>query len=402
MASQICLFAKTLDYPEGGGHFWVYLNWALGLQSLGCQVIWAEGYRRDDKADQIAAWARLLRDRLRPYGLGGAIALVPATDDTPERRIPGFLGSAEATGCDLALNFVYRLSPRLLRRCRRTALIDIDPGLLQVWMKQDQIAVAAHDLYFSISENVGRRDSPIPDVGLDWIHVPPCVALDRWPGTVNPQDAPFTTITHWWDAWMADASEASPNDKRSAFAPYLDLPRQTGLPLELAVNLADAEEERSKLLRGGWRLRAPREVAATPEAYRSYIQSSRAEFSCAKPWTVRLATAWISDRTICYLASGKPAVVQHTGPSRILPDAEGLLRFRSPAEAADRLNAVAREPRTHAEAARALAERHFDARKAVALVLERSFDRVARYAVRSTPRRAKARAWPSGVAAYGE
>src|SRR5262249_51204651 len=132
-------------------------------------------------------------------------------------------------------------------------------------------------------------------------------------------------------------------------------------------------------------------------------QTSCAEFSCAKPWTVRLATAWISDRTICYLASGKPAVVQYTGPSHILPEAEGLLRFRSPAEAADRLSAVAREPRAHAEAARALAERHFDARKSAALVLERSFDgRAARHAVRSTPRRAKVPAWPAGAVAYGE
>jgi hypothetical protein len=282
--------------------------------------------------------------------------------------------------------------------------MDIDPGLLQHWMKHGQISVAPHDLYFTISENVGRADSPIPDLGLDWIHVPPCVALDRWPATSNAPEAPFTTITHWWDAWMADGSEASPNDKRSAFSPYLDLPRKTSLPIELAVNLEDAEEERSKLLYGGWRLRAPSEVAATPDAYRRYIQASRAEFSCAKPWTVRLATAWISDRTLCYLASGKPAVVQHTGPSRIQPDAEGLLRFRSPAEAMDRLKAVVREPRTHAEAARALAERYFDARESAARVLERSLGmRTTRYGLKSIPRRATAAsAWPADAVAYGE
>jgi hypothetical protein len=30
----------TLGYPEGAGHLWVYLNWALSLHALGCRVIW--------------------------------------------------------------------------------------------------------------------------------------------------------------------------------------------------------------------------------------------------------------------------------------------------------------------------------------------------------------------------
>src|SRR5437899_3358248 len=124
----------------------------------------------------------------------------------------------------------------------------------------------------------------------------------------------------------------------------------------------------------GWRLREAWDVTATPDAYRTYVQRSRGEFSCAKPAYVSLDTAWVSDRTLCYLASGKPAVVQHTGASRILPDAEGLLRFRSIDEAARALAAAEADYERHGRAARALVEEHFDARRVVASVLERALE----------------------------
>jgi hypothetical protein len=85
-----------------------------------------------------------------------------------------------------------------------------------------------------------------------------------------------------------------------------------------------------------------------------------------------MENAWVSDRTLCYLASGKPAVVQHTGASRFLPDAAGLFRFRDLAEAARCLEVVAADYERQAGLARALAEEHFDARKVVRTVLERA------------------------------
>ena len=111
-------------------------------------------------------------------------------------------------------------------------------------------------------------------------------------------------------------------------------------------------------------------VCPTPEDYRAYIQGSRAEFSCAKPSCRLLANAWISDRTICYLASAKPAVVEHTGPSSFLPEAEGLLRFRDLDEAAAAIAAVEADYERHSRHARELAEEHFDGEKVVRRVLE--------------------------------
>ncbi len=128
-------------------------------------------------------------------------------------------------------------------------------------------------------------------------------------------------------------------------------------------------EDRCLLERHRWRIRDAREVASTPERYRAYIQGSRGEWSCAKPVFVKLQNAWVSDRTVCYLASGKPAVVQHTGPSAYLPDGEGMFRFSTLEAAAAALDAINTDYERHCRAARDIAETHFDATRVLSRVL---------------------------------
>jgi hypothetical protein len=173
------------------------------------------------------------------------------------------------------------------------------------------------------------------------------------------------------DDWMGDEENGYQNDKRTGFLPFLDLPRYTTQPLELALCLsADEEDEHTMLQQRGWRVQDSWKVTSTPQDYQRYIQSSLGEFSCVKPSCVRLQNAWISDRTLCYLASGKPAVVQNTGPSRFLPDRAGLFRFRDIKDAARCLERVMADYEQQCKAARALAEEHFDARKVIRRLLE--------------------------------
>jgi hypothetical protein len=149
------------------------------------------------------------------------------------------------------------------------------------------------------------------------------------------------------------------------------MPALSAVPLELALCLGRSEgPERRALEQRGWGVRSAWDEIQTPEQYRTYVRRSRGEFSCAKPSCLRLQNAWISDRTLCYLASGKPAVVQYTGRSEFLPDTGGLFRFRSPAEAAHALAAVEADYQRHALEARTLAEELFDARQVVTRVLE--------------------------------
>jgi len=372
-------------FPEGGGHFWVYLQYVLGLRQLGCEVYWLEAFRSKGRAEQEAAALRTFRARMEQHGLGAKHILYLTHSKEPLPEAPTeYLGmsrdEAEAIfdRADLLLNFHYGISPGLLSRFRRTALVDIDPGLLQFWMSCGQVRVPRHDLYFTTAENVGRPGSRIPDCGLEWIHIWPAVCLERWPFTFDPNCEAFTTVSAW-DAsdWIVDGVDTYENTKRVAFLEYADLPRLTSQPLELALFLRYERDlhEGAQLEGRGWRIRHSRKVAATPEMYQHYIQQSRGEFSCAKRSCIKFQNGWVSDRTLCYLASGKPAVVQDTGPSAVLPNDEGMFRFTTAQQAAQAFKTINADYERHCHAARKLAETHFDAKKVVTNILRHALDK---------------------------
>jgi hypothetical protein len=373
MSLNVCLAANTLPYLEGGGHFWVYLNWVLGLRALGCRVVWLEGVDPALPVTTVQAHVAKLQQHLQPYGLAECVALCSRTEaPLLWEEMPGCLNLDAAAEADVFLNLLYGLPAQVVQRFRRSALIDIDPGLLQIWVSQGRIEIGRHDVYFTTGETVGQPGARCPDLGLQWQYTPPCVALDWWPWHPAAAGASFTTVSHWYtDEWLEEGGELYHNDKRHGFLPFLDLPQHTSQPLELALCMLEDDDEWAILRAKGWRARHAWEVSATPWDYQRYVQHSLGEFSCVKPSCVRLQNAWVSDRTLCYLASGKPAVVQHTGPSHVLPDAAGLLRFSTLAEAVRCLEAVQQDYAQQCRLARALAEEHFDAPKVVRRVLER-------------------------------
>jgi hypothetical protein len=383
MSLKVCLGAASFDYPEGGGHLWVYLNWSLGLRRLGCEVMWLEAVDSKVSVDKAAALLAGLKSRLEPYGLAEQVALCSATDEPLHPSLASVcLCLEEACQADLLLNLAYSTDGIRPECFRRSAMVDIDPGILQIWMTQGLAPIPRHDVYFTIGETVGRPGARFPTAGLKWEYTPPCVALDWWPVQTSSPDAPFTTVSHWTSGdWFDYGGQLYRNDKRSGFLPFLDLPQRTTQALELAICLRadeqlrptpDQEEERLSLEHRGWRVRHAHSVAATPWDYQRYIADSRGECSCAKPSCAGLQNAWISDRTLCYLASGKPAVIQHTGPSRFLPDAAGIFRFRDVEEAARFLETVAADYDRQCRLARSVAEEFFSATKVLPKVLERA------------------------------
>ena len=168
-----------------------------------------------------------------------------------------------------------------------------------------------------------------------------------------------------------DGEEVYENTKRMSFLQFADLPRLAKQPLELALFLrTDQDAADRRFMEGlGWRIRPSRDLTKTPERYQSYIQASRGEFSCAKPSCLKFQNAWVSDRTLCYLASGKPVVVQNTGASGFLPNGDGMFRFSTLAEAAEGLAAVNADYERHCQAARQIAEAYFDAKQVLGRIL---------------------------------
>lgn len=369
---------NVVNFPAGAGHFWVYMQYAQGLRQLGCDVYWLENFRSSGNEEQDAVVLSTFVTRMEPYGLDGKLIVYVSRGQTGASGAPyEYVGmtrpEAEAIfdQADVLLNFHYAMDPALLARFRRTALVDIDPGLLQFWISRGQLSVQPHDRYFTTGETVGTPAALFPDCGLAWIHIRPAVCLDRWPNASDPHDATFTTVSIWdSDDWIVDGSEVYENTKRIAFLQFAELPRMTSQALELALYLGDRDVEDRYVLEGhGWRVRHSREVARTPEMYQSYIQRSRGEFSCVKPSCLKFQNAWISDRTLCYLASGKPVVVQNTGPSAFLPNGEGMFRFSTIGDAVDALAAVNADYERHCRAAREIAEAYFDAKQVAARIL---------------------------------
>jgi len=388
VSGTVCLVpAPTIGYPRGGGHFWEYLNWALALQDLGYRVIWLEGVDVGSGGDATARRRRwrgadprdcvaILKERLAACGLPDALALFPIGGHAvPAEIAQGCLELEAAASAEVLLNTWHSLPAAVVAQFRRTIFVDTDPGLVQVWMTTGDIQLAAHDSYFTIGETVGTPLARFPDCGLRWHYTPTPVFLAAWPVVEAGADAPYTTVTHWWGGTFEFEGEQFSNDKSAAFLEYAGLPARTAAPLELAICLgAQYEEWRARLEPLGWRIREAWEVSATPDDYRRYLQRSKGEFSCVKAYCPQFVNSWTSNRTVSYLASGKPAVVQYTGPSRFLPEAEGLFRFRTMAEAEAAFAALASDYERHSRAARALAEEYFDARKVVQRIFERALD----------------------------
>src|SRR5262245_6121102 len=241
---------NTAAFPDGGGHFWVYLQYVLALRQLGCDVYWLEAFRTKGRTEQEAVALATFRKRMEQHGLGGKVILHVTQSKEPLPEAPReYLGmtrdEAEAIfkQADLLVNFHYAISPGLLALFRRSALIDIDPGLLQFWMSHGQIRVPRHDCYFTIAENVGKPGGNIPDCGLDWIPVRPAVCLERWPYVFNPQCEVFSTVSAWDSGdWVVDGNAVYENTKRLSFLEFADLPRLTRQPLELALFLRREHE----------------------------------------------------------------------------------------------------------------------------------------------------------------
>ena len=145
------------------------------------------------------------------------------------------------------------------------------------------------------------------------------------------------------------------------FRKFISLPALAGDDFEIALKIdAGDAADRDLLLENGWRLVDPTEVAGGPLEFRDYVLNSAAEFSVAQGVYVDTRSGWFSDRSVRYLAAGKPVLVQDTGAGRRLPTGEGLVVFSTLDEAVAGVRRIRDNYQQHSAAARKLAETHFD------------------------------------------
>ncbi len=332
----------------------------LGFRQLGLESFFVEEI--EQASDEAIGYFAEVVER---FGLTGSAALVGADGEPVHGELP--------ESADLLVNVSGNLRhERLLGLAGRRAYVDIDPGFTQIWHKQGAISLEGHDVYFTIGENIGRPECPIPTGGIDWRPTRPPVVLSDWPVAANGATDRFTTVASWRGGYGALEFEgAHYGAKVHEFRKFVELPGRAPGTFELALDIHPDEKDDLALLReNGWDLVDPQEVARDPVTFRGYVQGSGAEFSVAQGIYVETGSGWFSDRTVRYLASGKPALVQDTGFTRTIPAGEGLLAFRTIEDAAEGAREITADYERHSRAARSLAEEEFDSNRVLGRLLE--------------------------------
>jgi hypothetical protein len=354
-----------------GGGAWVRLSWVRGLEQLGLDVRFVEELGGAAADPDAVAWFERTTGR---FGLEGRATLLHRGEAVAGPPVEELLHLApEASLVNISGHLVL---PALFEGFRRRVFVDLDPGFTQFWHEAGlpEARLAGHDVYFTIGERIGAPDCPIPTGGIEWHPIKPVVVLEDWPSVAPHGLDRFTTIGAWRGPFGPIERDGHIYGlKVHEFRKLIDLPQRAGHSFELALHIHPADAaDLEALLDHGWRIVDPRTVAGDPESFRAYVQGSGAEFSVAQGMYVQTGSGWFSDRTTRYLASGRPALVQDTGFSRTLPTGDGLIAFRTPDQAVAGAAAIAARYDEHCEAARRLAEEHFDARLVLARFCEQA------------------------------
>jgi hypothetical protein len=352
-----------------GGEAWVRLSWIRGFQRLGLDVRFVEqlaaGMCRDAAGEPASpdesVPAAYFRDVIDQFGLADRATLLVENDSVIGPTLDDLHALApSATLVNISGHLAH---PRLLPRFQRRILVDIDPGFTQFWHAMGKLdgRVENHELHFTIGENIGNPGCAIPTGGVRWYSIRQPVVLDDWPLADGGDPGRFTTVANWRGPFgPIDFNGRTFGLKVHEFRKFLELPQLSTQTFEIALKIHPADErDRAALDEHGWRVVDPSTVAR-PYEFRAYVQGSGAEFSVAQGIYVDTNSGWFSDRSVRYLASGRPVLVQDTGFAASLPVGEGLVAFSTLEEAAKGADRIVADYRAHSHAARAMAESWFD------------------------------------------
>ncbi len=376
---RILLSGMIAADPYQGGATWAVLQYLLGFKRLGHEVWFVEPLtegRLQPKGAPLAcsANAAYFNQVIGDFGLEGDSALLLAgTHETiglPYERL-----CQVARRADVLLNISGMLADETLtRHVPLRVYLDLDPGFNQLWHAGQGIDMrfAGHSHFVTVGQAVGQPDCVVPTCGLPWITTPQPIVLEHWSVADRIVYDAFTTIGNWRAYGSIEHEGVFYGQKAHALRQFITLPTLTREKFVLVFAIhPDERKDLAALASNGWQLLDPARVVPTPESYRRFIQGSKAEFGIAKSGYVAARCGWFSDRSVSYLASGRPVIAQETGFSRFLPTGKGLLAFETSDEVLASIESVNCDYADHARAARAMAEEHFDSDRVLPRLLQR-------------------------------
>jgi hypothetical protein len=359
---------------------WQVAQYLEGFRQLGHEVFYLEDTRRwpydpinetvCDDAGPAIAYVRRLMERCA-FGWAYRDVASGELHGSSERRLAQVLAEA-----DMLVNVsgVMVLRDEHLPVPVRVYL-ETDPVLPQIEIAQGREFtidfLSAHTHHFTYGENFGAPDCAVPVERFDYRPTRPPVILDWWRTDSPPPYPAYTTIANWRQtskdvSWLGRKMSWS---KDQQFLRFLELPEHVPVPVELALSSVRAEDL-ERLRAAGWRVRPAGPLSKDVDAYRDYVRSSLGEFSVAKEQNVALRSGWFSDRTACYLAAGRPAIVQDTGFGCALPTGRGLFAFSTLEEAVAAFREVLADYPRHAAAAYEIAEEHLRAETVLSTLID--------------------------------
>ena len=368
------------------GVVWQHLHYIVGLERLGHEVYYVEDTARypynpitrmveadyGHAAKTIAKFAERFgfRDRwsFRARYLDGH-----PTAGLPGKRLAELYREADAI---LNVCASHELNEDL-RASDRLVLVESDPGFMQIRIDNGDAAMkeelSCYRKRFTFGESIGTARFPVPLHGLEWLPTRQPVVTSLWETAARPPaGAPFTTVTNWSaSATMNWRDKPYHWSKSAEFMKFVDAPVLTQQSFALASNISDANT-RALFERHSWRLVDPDVFNYDLDAYRAYVQASRGEFTASKEIYVVLDTAWFSDRSVCYLAAGRPVITEETGFTGLYGGERGLFGFRNMDDIVDATGRIAADYASHAKAALEIAKECFEAEKVLASLIDRA------------------------------
>ena len=365
------LFAGIIARYPFGGVTWCSLMYLLGLRALGHEVFYIEDTGEcvydpvlNTRATDPTYGTTYIDNALEPFGLGDRWSFVNYDGSYHGRSADEV--KRYAADADLFINlsggsWFWRDE---YARIPHKVFVDSDPAFTQLAIAKAEPWYVAFferfDHLFTFGANIGTAASPIPTGGMIWHKTWQPVTIDDWRAERPPRDR-FTTVMTWQIESFADVG----GNKDQEFVKFIELPSRTPQRFELAIN-----GPQQLLRQSGWETVDAMQVSRTPAAYRDFIQGSKAEFGVAKHTYVANQSGWFSDRTECYLASGRPALVQDTGWTAHLPSDAGLLAFTTMDQAIAGVDRINTDYERHARRAVEVARAHFDANVVLPRLLE--------------------------------
>ena len=355
------------------GIAWQALHYVLGLRRLGYDVWYIEDSganpydpRQQSIVEDCSYNVGFVKAMMERFDLGDRWAYWDAAKDVvhgiSKERLMALYGEASAL---FNLCGATRLREEHLA-CPIRVFVDTDPVFEQAKVAAgdpDSLEyLGMHTHLFTYGENLGNDDCPVPMVKFAWKKTRPPVLVDLWDAGCVAAGPFFTSVATWENKGkdIRVGEETYRWSKHVNFLRFLDLPRQALQPFRLAMTPPTADVE-ARVREGGWDIVDPVPISADMQSYRDFVVTSRGEFTVAKDIYVRPKSGWFSDRSVCYLAAGRPVITQETGFSKFIATGKGLFPFTELEEIREAVQRINTDYAQESVAAIEVAYEFFDA-----------------------------------------